>query len=64
MQLHEAHEVIEVMGAHKASEALAQGWTLLAVTNATDFSDKSIRPCYIFGKRKPTAPAKSTPLNM
>lgn len=39
MQMHEAKEVVQVVGAADANAKLAEGWTLLAVTGAGNGSE-------------------------
>ena len=46
MQLHEATEVIEVLGQVSANELLKDGWTLLAIVPSAQST-----PWYILGKR-------------
>lgn len=46
MQLHEATEVIEVMGQSSANEMLKEGWTLLAIIPSAQST-----PWYILGRR-------------
>lgn len=47
MQLHEAHELIEVYSASEATRRIQDGWTLLN-TVGTD-----TRVVYVLGKRAP-----------
>lgn len=49
MELHEAHEVIEVQTSHLANEKLAEGWKLLAVVGTAGDGDS--RPWYVLGRR-------------
>ncbi|WP_223487601.1 hypothetical protein [Pseudomonas sp. A-RE-19] len=54
MQLHEAAEIIEVLGQTKANALLATGWKLLAVTTATgNDENKNLYVHYVLGKPKP-----------
>lgn len=39
MQMHEAKEVVQVVGADNANAKLAEGWTLMAVTGAGNGSE-------------------------
>ncbi|PAU55198.1 hypothetical protein [Pseudomonas sp. PICF141] len=51
MQLHEAAEIIEVLGQTKANALLAEGWKLLAVTTATgNDENKNLYVHYVLGK--------------
>lgn len=50
MELHEAHEVIEVQTSHLANVKLAEGWKLLAVVGTG--GDGDARPWYVLGRRE------------
>ncbi|WLG46741.1 hypothetical protein [Pseudomonas sp. FP1740] len=55
MQIHEAAEIIEVLGQAKANELLAAGWKLLAVTTATGNDDnRNLYVHYVLGKKQVT----------
>lgn len=54
MQFSEVKEIVEVFSPTKANEAIANGWTLIAVTSATSpYNNTQLAPCYIMGKKAP-----------
>ncbi|MNE31418.1 hypothetical protein D3C81_1883080 [compost metagenome] len=58
MQLHEAGEVVQVVGAGFANDRIKDGWTLLAVTSVSDGSDKNRQVvAYVLGKPRKQAAA-------
>jgi len=61
MQMHEAKEVIQVVGAGNANVKLAEGWTLLAVVSAS-LNNGGSSAMYVLGKAEPGA-AKADPLS-
>lgn len=53
MQMHEAAEVVQVVGDTNANEKLADGWKLLAVLpGLPSGSSNSTSVIYVLGKRK------------
>ncbi len=51
MELHEAAEIIEVLGQNNANKLLATGWKLLAVTTATGGDEnRNLYVHYVLGK--------------
>lgn len=51
MQMHEACEVIQVVGATNANKKLEEGWTLLATHAAAAGEEETTMIWYVLGKR-------------
>lgn len=49
MQMHEAKEVVQVIGTTNANAKLAEGWTLLAVVSA-EIKNGTASAMYVLGK--------------
>ena len=50
MQMHEAKQVAQVIGAFNANAKLAEGWTLLAVVSGLIAKSETASAVYVFGK--------------
>ncbi|MBA6068077.1 hypothetical protein [Pseudomonas mosselii] len=51
MQLHEAGEVVQVVGHGNANQRIKDGWVLLAVTSVSDGSEMNRQVvAYVLGK--------------
>lgn len=58
MQIHEAGQVVEVLGDEQANRMLADGWMLLAITSGIHPRDSQRSTvCYVLGKPKPKGPS-------
>ncbi|WP_411566827.1 hypothetical protein ACLIN3_27340 (plasmid) [Pseudomonas orientalis] len=55
MQMHEAKQVVQVVGAGNANSKLAEGWTLLAVVSA-DVKNGGVSAMYVLGRAEPASP--------
>lgn len=53
MQMHEAKQVVQVVGAGNANTKLAAGWTLLAVVSADVVKSETPSAIYVLGKADP-----------
>lgn len=52
MQMHEAKEVVQVVGSGNANAKLVEGWTLLAVVSA-DVRNGGSSAMYVLGRAEP-----------
>ncbi|MEZ1324788.1 hypothetical protein QIW46_25930 [Pseudomonas fluorescens] len=53
MQINDAAEVVEELGAARANRRLAEGWKLLAVVPGYDHINTQAVACYVLGKPAP-----------
>ena len=59
MQMHEAAEVVQVIGAGNANAKLAEGWKLLAVVSAELSRAETPSAMYVLGRK-----AQKKPMNI